>query len=234
MIDLHCHILPAMDDGAASMAAALTMARTAWADGIRQVVATPHVQGFTPTPLDIRQAVSLFAERLAKEGIDLEVLPGADASALLPVELLRQHGINGGPYILFEFPHSYLPSRAGELVFAALVAGLKPIITHPERHPAFIAEPMLLLRMVAAGALAQVTAASLVGAFGPDAQACAAFLLRRGGVHFLASDAHSPDHRPPLLTEGLAAATRLIGHKAALRLVTTNPAAVLAGASIDD
>jgi protein-tyrosine phosphatase len=233
MIDLHCHILPEMDDGAATMADALTMAHMAWADGVRQVVATPHVQGPAPTPQAIRQAITLFSARLEQEGIDLEVLPGADTSALLPVELLRQHGLNGGPYVFFEFPHTFLPRRAGERVFAALVAGLKPIITHPERHPVFIAEPALLLELVAAGALVQLTAESLTGSFGPDAQACAAFLLRRGAVHFLASDAHSPGHRPPRLTDGLAAANRLIGRTAAERLVTTNPAAVLAGISVD-
>lgn len=231
MVDIHCHILPAIDDGPSTMGEALQMARIAAADGIRQVVATPHVSEL-PEPEFIQEAVARFNSALRGAGIPLEVVPGADASALLPAEILKDYTINGTDYILFEFPHTHVPQNAIELVFNVILAGLKPIITHPERNPSIIRRPQILFELVEAGALVQITAESLIGNFGPEARECAGFLLKRKTVHFLATDAHSPRQRRPVLSPGTEAAAKIIGTAGASALVTTNPGKVIAGEPI--
>lgn len=229
MIDLHCHILPSVDDGPTLMEESIKMARMAVADGISTIVATPHVKELPYSPQHIPEQVEHFRKTLREAGIPLEVLAGADVSALLNPSLLAPYTINGTPYILFEFPHTHVPQNACQVLFNALLADLKPIITHPERNPSFVHRPQLLFDLVNGGALVQVTAESLTGAFGDEAKQCATHLLRKGMVHFLASDAHSLHRRPLNLSRGVAAAERVVGKAAAMKLVTKNPAAVLAG-----
>lgn len=231
MVDIHCHILPAIDDGPTSMGEALQMARIAVADGIRLVVATPHLSELPPPQL-IHEAVARFNEALKIAGIPLEVLPGADASALLPAEILKNYTINGTDYVLFEFPHSHMPQNAAELIFNVILSGLRPIITHPERNPSIIRRPEILFELVESGALVQVTAESLIGNFGPEAMECAGFLLKRKAVHFLATDAHSPRKRRPILSLGTNAAAKIIGKAKAFQLVADNPGKVIAGDSV--
>ena len=233
MIDIHCHILPGLDDGPCKLDDSLEMAKIAVADGIVRIVATPHINGILHPPALLRERVSLFNETLKNQGIPLEVLPGADASALLDPEILRRYTLNGTDYVLFEFPHSHIPQNAPEQVFKAILAGLKPIITHPERNPTVILRPQVLFDLVEAGALVQCTAESLTGFFGPEVMDCCLFLLKRHSVHFLASDAHSPRHRRPVLSGSVIAAGKIIGRSAARRLVENNPAAVISGETID-
>lgn len=228
MVDIHCHILPALDDGPTSMDEALRMARIAVADGIRKIVATPHLTT-SLSPQIIRDGVDQLNKAFKRFDIPLEVLPGADASALLPADILKDHTINGTNYILFEFPHSHTPQNAAELVFNVLLAGLRPIITHPERNPSIVRNPEILFALIESGALVQLTAESLVGSFGPEARECAGYLLRRNGVHFLATDAHSATKRRPILSKGTDAAAKIVGKAQALELVAGNPGKVIAG-----
>ncbi|OEU72235.1 MAG: hypothetical protein BA874_10455 [Desulfuromonadales bacterium C00003068] len=233
MIDIHCHILPAIDDGSSSLEESLAMAEIAIADGISTIVATPHIKGEVHLPQFLLQQVEELNTVLKKRGYPLDILTGADVSAMLPPQEIARYTINGGKYFLLEFPHSHLPMNANQMVFEMLLAGLLPIITHPERNPTIIREPERLFSLVDAGCLVQVTAGSLTGNFGQDSKDCAAYLLKMGQVHFLASDAHSATHRRPVLSEGVEAATAIIGEQAAHKLVTLNPAAVLAGRSLD-
>ncbi|MEJ2201225.1 MAG: hypothetical protein P8X63_09480 [Desulfuromonadaceae bacterium] len=234
MIDLHCHILPAIDDGPAHLAESLEMARMAVADGVDTIVATPHVKEL-PYPAErIPGQVETFRQALQAAQIPLNILPGADVSALLEPTQLAPFTLNTTPYLLFEFPHSHVPQNAGQLVFNAIMAGLKPIITHPERNPSFMRQPQLLFDLVEAGALVQLTADSLTGGFGADARECALHILRRKQAHFLASDAHSSQRRRPGLSQAVAEAAQVIGKKAALKLVLDHPAAVLAGRELAD
>lgn len=235
MIDIHCHILPAIDDdGPPRLEDVLEMARIAVADHIRQIVATPHIKNIVHSPDLIRERVARLNEELQKEGIGLEILQGAEVSAVLNTSILREHTLNGTDYVLLEFPHTHLPQNARQVVFDALMAGLTPIIPHPERNPSVVRRPELLIDLVEAGALVQITAESLVGGFGPEARACAAHLLRNKVVHILATDAHSPTWRRTILSQGVDAAAKIVGESTARRMVTTNPAAVIAGRALDE
>jgi protein-tyrosine phosphatase len=233
MIDLHCHILPAMDDGADSKEESLAMARLAAADGIRTIVATPHVKHDIPDPARIHAEVTILNRRLEEQDIPLEVVSGGDVSALLPVEVVRNYTVNGTDFILLEFPHSHLPHQAEEILFQWQLAGLRPIITHPERNPSILRDPGHLARLIDAGALVQVTGGSLTGQFGIDVRNCACHLVAAGMVHFLASDGHSSRYRRPELSAAVRMAADMIGDHAARTLVEDNPAAVLSGRGID-
>ncbi|WP_146032884.1 tyrosine-protein phosphatase [Geothermobacter hydrogeniphilus] len=229
MIDLHCHILPGVDDGPSDLEGALAMARVAAADGIHRLAATPHVPYSGLERQQIVERVAVFQDEIDRAGIDLRLYVGADAATSVGVAALAAHPLHDGPYQLIEFPHTHLPADAGELVFELLNCGRVPIITHPERNPSVLRSPDLIGELVAAGALVQITAESLTGGFGPESRACGRHLLRNGWVHLLASDGHSADWRPPVLSKGLKAAGRVIGKAAALKLVVDNPAKILAG-----
>lgn len=229
MIDLHCHILPGVDDGPADLEGAIAMARVAVADGTTRLAATPHAPFSGLSRAQIVEHVKRLQETLDREGIDLELLVGADAATSMGVEAMLDHPLHNGPYLLIEFPHTHLPADARETVFELLSNDRIPIFTHPERNPSVLRSPEMVGEMVEAGCLVQITAESLTGGFGPESRACARHLLRQGWVHLLASDGHSADWRPPILSKGVKAAGKLIGRAEALRLVVDNPLKILAG-----
>lgn len=228
MIDIHCHILPAIDDGPTDLDAAVAMARLAVADGITTIVATPHLNNQIYDQREIGDRLAVLAEAVQREGLTLQLFAGADVSAMLPPPALRPFTLSRSRYLLVEFPHAYLPGNAREILYDFVAHGFWPIITHPERNGSVVRNPELLLDLLGDTIFVQLTAGSLTGDFGPAAEACAHHLLRRGAVHFLATDAHSSIRRPPLLSAGLAVAAEIIGREEAMRLVTHNPAAVLA------
>ncbi|MEN8136567.1 MAG: CpsB/CapC family capsule biosynthesis tyrosine phosphatase [Thermodesulfobacteriota bacterium] len=232
MIDLHCHILPGLDDGPASLQQSLAMAEIAEADGITKIVATPHIRSEVPSPDQIATACRNLNGALRKKGLQLEILPGAETYAMAAPALLTDRTINSTRYILIEFPLTHLPVGAGQFIFNLRVHGFKPIIAHPERIPNIIARPQLLKNLLDEQVYVQLTVGSLTGSFGPDPEKCARYLLQNGLVHFLASDGHGVDYRQPLLAKGLKIATKLIGNREAQRLVFANPQAVLAGHDI--
>jgi len=232
MIDIHCHILPGIDDGPEVMDDSIAMARMASEDGITMIVATPHIN-FELTPADRIKSLALELNmRLAGEGIDISILTGADVSAVIDPALLGSYGINDSRYVLVEFPHGRIPSNARKSVFAFIMAGLKPIITHPERNGSVISDPGIISDLIESGALVQITAGSITGEFGRDAVRCSEKLLAKGLVHFIASDAHSPLTRPPLLSEAVKRAGRIVGEEAALSLVRENPQAVISDCNV--
>ncbi|MBW2328492.1 MAG: hypothetical protein JRF04_02560 [Deltaproteobacteria bacterium] len=226
MIDIHCHILPGIDDGADRLQTSLAMATMAARDGITTVIATPHTDGITVNRTVVQQAVNRLNIELTEQGIDLEVVAGYEIPANLVCDL-QSHTIADSPYILVEFPHQYLPEDAAETLYTLVQAGRKPIIAHPERNGSVLRNPELLHELVAVGAMIQLTAASVTGDFGPDILHCANYLLRNQLVHFLATDSHSPTFRKPVLSPARKAAARLIGREEADKLVVDNPKAIL-------
>jgi protein-tyrosine phosphatase len=227
MIDIHCHILPGIDDGPSDMNESIEMASVAAADGITTIVATPHLKDRIYPADIIASGVAELNGQLADREIPVRILRGADINAMLSPALLKDFTINGTKYLLFEFPHTHMPGNALQIIFNAMVSGLRPIITHPERNPSVVRDPSGVLELRETGALVQITAGSLTGDFGPEARECALFLLRKGAVDIIATDAHSIDGRRPVLSEGLQVAEKILGRESALRLVEENPAAVI-------
>jgi protein-tyrosine phosphatase len=227
MIDLHCHILPGIDDGPGHLQTSIDMAKIAAEDGIETIVATPHIKDILHSTVKLGALVSQLNIHLKTEDIPVNVLLGADVFALLNPSCLKDYTINNSRYILIEFPHNYLPRNSKEILFALAMQGFCPIITHPERNLAIMKKVGLLFDMLHSNVLVQITAGSLTGEFGRDEQACASYLLRKEAVHFIATDAHSADFRCPVLSEGLQFAAKIIGKERAKKLVCDNPDAVL-------
>lgn len=240
MIDLHCHILPGIDDGVSDIGEAVEMARIAAADGISKIVASPHIGGQTLTWKTenghlseiIDEKIGHLKRNLSAEGIPVEIIRGGEVSAFLPPQTCELFTINGTAYLIVEFPHTHLPVNSRDGIFAMVVYGLRPIIAHPERNASIIQNPEKLRELVQSGALVQITAASLTGEFGLESQACALYLLQQQMVSFIASDGHGAAHRPPVLSRAFQAAKKHVGHKKAHALISENPEAVIKGMSL--
>ena len=232
MIDIHCHILPGIDDGPKTIEESVLMAKMAAEDGITSIVATPHINFELTDPEKIKNMVRELNQRLVEEGIGISVFPGADVSAVIDPALLSVYTVNGSRYVLVEFPHGHIPASARQKVFSLVTAGLRPIVTHPERNRSVIANPDLISGLIDSGALVQVTAGSITGEFGRQVSKCAEKLLVKGFVHFIATDAHSSIRRPPLLSEAVRMAGRVVGEQAALALVRQNPEAVISDGDV--
>lgn len=208
MLDIHCHILPCVDDGAASYEAAIQMARAAEQQGIRQIVATPHHKNprFENTKDQIIEAVEALNNVLKKEAIELTVLPGQECRVFGEILDDYQKGEvlsvnNNGKYVLVEFPSNHVPRYIEQLFFDMQISGLTPIIVHPERNSEIVQSPDILLKLVKGGALSQVTASSLVGHFGKKISRFSSQLIESGLTHLIASDAHNTTTRGFYLRE---------------------------------
>jgi protein-tyrosine phosphatase len=239
MIDIHCHILPNMDDGPESLDETLEMCRIALADGTTTVVATPHQQdGVHHNSADsILQKVHTVASFLKQSNIALELLPGADVHIEVNTgEKIMQGSImsinNTKRYFLLEFPAHAIPPNIDKLVFNLLLKNIIPILTHPERILEVQENPNRVYDLVSIGVLSQITAMSITGGFGPIARKCAQTLLKHNLGHIIASDAHSADYRPPVLSEAVKAVSRLIGEERTMEMVTTVPLQIIRGEPI--
>ena len=232
MIDLHCHILPGLDDGARSLAEARDLARSAAAEGVVAIAATPHVRADWPTsPERMEHGVAELRRDFAEAGIPVDVLHGGEIELgrlwELGEEALERFSLGQtGRYVLVEFPYRGWPLALEPAVSALASAGMAPLLAHPERNPEVQDRPARLEPAVRAGALVQVTAASLAGQLGENARSAAKKLLDRGLVHVLATDAHGPHIRQG----GMAAAVEALADAGLARYLTAEPpAAIVAG-----
>lgn len=229
MIDIHCHILPSVDDGPASMEEALEMAAMAEKDGIQYIVATPHMCDETGISDQVIEKVKSVNACLREKGMTLRILPGSENCMFLEPETIRKHSINNTDYVLLEFPHTGIPANADRFLFNIIMAGSVPVIAHPERNVTILRNPETLRPFIRSGALAQVTAGSLTGEFGERVRECARYILKKGLAHILASDGHSCSHRLPLLSAGLREASSIIGDRAATQMVIQTPEKIVRG-----
>jgi protein-tyrosine phosphatase len=202
VIDLHSHVLPGIDDGPENAEESVVLARAAAAAGTRILVATPHVSARYPNnPERIARLVHDLSRRLAAEGLALEVRGGAEVALTRAVsaelEDLRRMTLGGGPWLLVEPPFSPAAKGIDELLHRLLGRGLRIVLAHPERCPAFQRDPQMLRALVGDGVLVSITAASLVGRFSTQVSRFAMTLLREGLVHNVASDTHDLYARPP-------------------------------------
>jgi protein-tyrosine phosphatase len=241
MIDLHCHILPGIDDGARSLEESLSMARTAVKDGLHTIVATPHtLNGIYLNPAKrVTSLVAALQKILTENHIELRLFAGSEVH-LCPQMVKRIKSgeaatiNNGRKYILLELPVQTIPKGLKNEIFSLKLSGITPIIAHPERNTIIQHDPDILYELVSMGALSQVTAMSVTGGFGELARQSAEALLSHRLAHIIASDAHSADGRPPVLSYAVEDATEILGsHEEAERMVTEAPAAILSGNALE-
>jgi protein-tyrosine phosphatase len=241
MIDLHCHILPGMDDGAVSMDESLAMCRQAAQDGIHTIVATPHtLDGVYVNPIfKVMEQVSVLNKALSEHDMRIRILPGSDVHLCGDLWRYVESGEagtinNDKKYLLLELPVQFIPPGVKDEIFNLKVRGMTPIITHPERNLVIQKDSSVLYEAIGLGALSQMTASSITGWFGGAVKKCAETLLKRRMVHIIASDAHSSDRRPPLLSQSVEAASQILGNAdEAEQMVVDAPERVVSGQALE-
>ena len=229
-VDLHCHVLPGVDDGPKTAVETRALLESAWFAGTAAVVATPHFNfqyRFEPgraaglvelIERDVPSAPLLFP------GCELELNDEALRALFADP---RAYTLNRSRYVLVEPPLRFPPDRLPRLLMRFFAAGLTPILAHPERSPLFQAQPQLAAAWVRAGGLLQITASSFLGRMGRRAEALAWDLLDAGLAHSVASDAHDAAKRPPDLRPAFSAIYERAGQATAAQLFTHNPARVV-------
>jgi len=240
VIDLHCHVLPGIDDGPATIEGSLELARLAAAGGTRVLVATPHVnRRWRNDATTIAPLVAELNRRIAADeiltavGEPLEVRAGAEVALTLVAEIepaeLRRLTLGGGGWLLVEPPFAPVAPHVDMILLDILRGGFRVVVAHPERCPAFQRDPSMLSRLVGAGMLTSITAGSLAGRFGEEARRLALALARDGLLHNVASDAHDAfDRTPSIAAEVEHSELRPLAGWLTLAV----PAAILAGGEI--
>jgi len=230
VIDLHAHVLPGLDDGARTLDESAEILALAAREGVTAVAATPHVRHDFPTrPEEMEQGVASVRSELDARGIALTLLPGGELDyeelAGRTTEELSRFALAGNArYLLVEFPYVGWPLRLPSEIERLLAAGIVPVLAHPERNSAVAERPPMLASMVEAGALVQLTASSVTGAFGRRVRRVAEELLDAGLAHLIATDVHAP----ALGRAGLAAAAVTLSDESVSRwLVQDVPAAIV-------
>ena len=230
MFDIHSHILPEVDDGPKSWEAAEAMCRMAATDGIEHMAATPHSND--RYFYDREYLSNLLQELQRRIGNRPKLSLGCDfhlsfenmQSALQDPTRYR---IGNGRYLLVEFSNFSIPAQVDEWFTNMCQAGTTPIITHPERNPILQESPQRVLQWIELGCTVQVTGSIFTGSWGARARQVAEWLLQRKGVHFLATDAHDTERRPPVLSAARRALAKQFGEPIAHALVEANPQAVM-------
>jgi protein-tyrosine phosphatase len=236
MVDIHQHLLFGIDDGSKSLAQSVAMVQMAMDDGFTHVVATPHANDQYPydrvrnqsllaqirdaLPADVAAAMTLGL------GCDFHLnFENTEDARLHP----RRYTINETEYLLIELPDIGIPARIDEILYDLRVAGMTPILTHPERNVTLQRTPAKLQEWVEKGLLLQVTAGSVLGDFGATAESMAWSLLRKNVVHFLATDAHDTQRRTPTMSAARRRVEERLGESTSDRLCVTNPKMVFEG-----
>lgn len=232
MVDLHCHILPGLDDGPDTIEESLEMVETAIADGITHVVATPHAN--SRYWFDFEQVSRLGEDLQARTGHRLKLATGCDFH--VSVENLnalskdrRPFCINQHDYLLLEFNEVAIPPAVDLTLHEMQLAGIRPIITHPERNAILRTHPERMRDWVMRGCFGQVTGAALTGGFGPTARELGLQWIREGLIHIVASDAHNNRTRPLRLKAAYDVVEDQFGEEKARALFVENPLAAFEG-----
>lgn len=232
MIDLHCHPLEGVDDGAENFEVSVGMCRMAAGDGITHLVAAPHCNYRYKYNPDLNR--KKVAELQAAVGESPKILLGCDFNLSYEnirrlVETHTDFTINRTSYVLVELGDQFIPNQLDQVFYEIQVAGLTPIVTHPERNSVTRRKPDLLYHWITRGCLIQVTAQSYTGGFGREAQGFVELSLDRNLIHFFATDAHDLKKRPPVLSRCYKRVAEAKGEEVADRLFKKNPEAVIQG-----
>lgn len=236
MIDIHCHILPEMDDGAKTIDESIEMARIAEKDGITKIVATPHFNDYyySSNKEEINKKINNLQQILNDRGIKIELFMGAEyyLNPMIGLRISEEILItvnNNNRYCLIEFPFRDLPFYIENFIFQIMLSGITPVLMHPERNDVIIKKPERLETFVKKGVIVAINGGSLLGEHGSGSRKTAEKLLKMGLVHILASDAHSVDSRPPKLSGAFRKAKEIIGEDKALKMVEYFPEIIIKG-----
>ena len=233
MIDLHCHLLPGVDDGPATLAESLALCRIAVADGITHSIVTPHIHPgrWDNTKNTIERGCKALQISLDEAGIELKL--GFAAEVRLSDQIMQQieddeipfYGeVDGYNIMLLEFPHGHIIPGSEKLVAWLMDRKIRPLIAHPERNRAVMREVEVIRPFVELGCLLQITGGSLLGSFGDQAEVVANDLLGRGWVDVVASDGHNCGARRPELSGAFECVSQILGNSVEQRF--TLPAVV--------
>ncbi|GAA3763227.1 tyrosine-protein phosphatase [Terriglobus aquaticus] len=236
MVDIHHHLIFGVDDGSPDLPTSVAMVQMAAEDGVTHLVATPHANEQYPYDRSahevrlrqIRDALPQSVSSRIQLGLGSDFHLDYDNTANIGA-VTKQYAINGGPYLLIELSDTGIPARIDELLYQMRVAGLTPILTHPERNSTLQRSRSRLREWMKADMLVQVTANSLTGQFGKLANRIAWELMENRWVHFVSSDAHDLTRRTPRLSAAYEAVRKRMGEDTAERLFVINPLAVFQG-----
>ena len=236
MIDLHTHFLPGIDDGARNLNEALALARAAVADGITVCAMTPHIhpRRYPNLKSALLGHLDAFRTALAEHQIPLQIHLGAEVrlsieslGQLLEGEVPFLGEVGGYKIMLLEFPHQMIPVGSQQFVNKLLAMKIRPLIAHPERNKAVLADLERIRPFVDAGCWLQVTAGAVTGHFGASARKVALRLIENDWVHVVASDSHNLEARPPVISAARDVLAQLFGPRTAQQMVAVRPAQIL-------
>ncbi|SEC59686.1 tyrosine-protein phosphatase [Terriglobus roseus] len=236
MVDIHQHLLFGIDDGSKSLEQSVAMVQMAMDDGFTHVVATPHANDRYPYDRARNERLLQQIRETLPPNVAAAMTLGLGCDFHLNFENTedarlhnRRYTINEKEYLLIELPDIGISNRIDEILYNLRVEGMTPILTHPERNVTLQRTPGKLQEWVSNGLLLQVTAGSVVGDFGPTAEALAWSLLKKNSVHFLATDAHDLERRTPTMSAARRLVSERLGEEMATRLCVTNPMMVFEG-----
>lgn len=238
MIDIHCHILPGVDDGAKDYVESIGMAKHAARKGIKVIFATPHHKnGWHENKKNrILAKVNMLNSKLRKKRVPIKVLPGQEPR--IYGELLEDYKAgkiltlnNQNKYLLIELPDSHVPAYAEKLLFNLQLEGITPIIVHPERNVQIRKNPDILYRLVMNGAATQITASSLLGKKGREIKKFSFKLIQHHLTHFVASDSHHLSRSGFMLGEAYEVINQKFGKKFS-DIMKNNAESILLGKEI--
>lgn len=233
MIDIHCHIVPGVDDGAKTLDDALAMLKIAESEGIKKIINTSHYHPqFKYTKgEDLLVELENFNKIIKENGIDVEVIIGNelyfDDSFLECIEKKEFYTLNNSKYVLVEFSPTNFPKKLSEVVYEFKIRGYVPILAHVERYNDIQQNPSLITEAIKEGALIQINASSVLGKGSSEAHRITEILLKNSLVHFVATDAHGPERRRPMIREAYDYVCSEYGEKKAERLFINNASRVI-------
>ena len=236
MIDIHSHILPGLDDGPKTLDDTLKMCEIAREDGITTIVATPHnLDGIYENERErIAEVTRSLNEALRQGECSINILPGSDTRLDVRLQGMLNEGrvmtINDtGKFLLVELSPFFITEQVKQLLFELTLAGVTPVISHPERNETLMDNLDVLRYLIQIGGLVQITAGSVTGHFGRAVEKSTMRLLRSNMVHVLATDAHNSTSRPPVLSKALGVISKEIGDDEARRMVLDTPQSIISG-----